>query len=89
VPLLEALRNVKDVINNLIIRGAIEEIIKGAKEGKGLAGPLAAANLFPSLAISMMKVGEETGALDDMLLKVASTYEKNPQNPGAKAYKHP
>ncbi len=76
VPLLEALRNVKDVINNLIIRGAIEEIIKGAKEGKGLAGPLAAANLFPSLAISMMKVGEETGALDDMLLKVASTYEK-------------
>ncbi|MBF0456595.1 MAG: type II secretion system F family protein [Nitrospirae bacterium] len=76
VPLLEALRNVKDVINNLIIRRAIEEIIKGAKEGKGLAGPLAAANLFPPLAISMMKVGEETGALDDMLLKAAATYEK-------------
>ncbi|KWT85008.1 general secretion pathway protein GspF [Candidatus Magnetominusculus xianensis] len=76
VPLLDALRNVKDVINNLIIRQTIEEIIKGAKEGKGLAGPLAAANIFPPLAISMMKVGEETGALDEMLLKAASTYEK-------------
>ncbi|MBF0516706.1 MAG: type II secretion system F family protein [Nitrospirae bacterium] len=76
VPLLEALRNVKDVINNLIIRRAVEEIITGAKEGKGLAAPLAAANIFPPLAISMMKVGEETGALDEMLLKAANTYEK-------------
>ncbi|MBF0568541.1 MAG: type II secretion system F family protein [Nitrospirae bacterium] len=76
VPLLEALRNVKDVINNLLIRGAIEGIISGAKEGKGLAGPLSAAHIFPPLAISMMKVGEETGALDEMLLKTASTYEK-------------
>ncbi|MCG6553017.1 MAG: type II secretion system F family protein [Candidatus Magnetominusculus sp. LBB02] len=76
VPLLEALRNVKDVIGNLVIRAAIEEIIKGAKEGKGLAGPLASADIFPPLAISMMRVGEETGALDDMLLKAAGTYEK-------------
>ena len=47
------------------------------KEGKGIAGPLTDANVLPALALSMIKVGEETGQLDVMLLKVASTYEKS------------
>ena len=42
-----------------------------------MAGPLIDANIFPLLALSMIKVGEETGQLDTMLLKVASTYEKS------------
>ena len=50
---------------------------RGAKEGKGIASPLAEANVFPPLALSMIRVGEETGQLDEMLLKVADSYEKS------------
>ena len=77
VPLLQALRNAKDIINNQIIASTIDTVVKGAKEGKGIAGPLSRANVFPPLALSMIKVGEETGQLDTMLLKVADTYEKS------------
>lgn len=77
VPLLQALSNSKDVINNRVISSAIDAVSKGAKEGKGIAAPLSDSNVMPSLAISMIKVGEETGQLDNMLLKVAVTYEKS------------
>jgi len=77
VPLLQALKNSKDIINNQIIASTIDTVAKGAKEGKGIAGPLSHANVFPPLALSMIQVGEETGQLDTMLLKVADTYEKS------------
>ena len=77
VPLLQALHNSKDIINNQVIASAIDTVSRGAKEGKGIAAPLAAANVLPALALSMIKVGEETGQLDTMLLKVAVTYEKS------------
>lgn len=77
VPLLQALNNAKDVITNSAIASAIDAVSKGAKEGKGIAAPLSEAKIFPSLALSMIKVGEETGQLDIMLIKVATAYEKN------------
>jgi len=77
VPLLQALNNSKDVINNQVMASAIDAVSAGAKEGKGIAVPLSNANVFPPLALSMIKVGEETGQLDNMLMKVASTYEKS------------
>ncbi len=77
VPLLQALQNSKDIINNQVMASAIDSVSRGAKEGKGIAGPLAAVNILPPLALSMIKVGEETGQLDTMLLKVAVTYEKS------------
>ncbi|HEX8948242.1 MAG TPA: type II secretion system F family protein [Dissulfurispiraceae bacterium] len=77
VPLLQALNNSRDIIGNRVIARAVTEVSKGAKEGKGIAAPLASSGVFPQLALSMIKVGEETGQLDTMLLKVASTYEKN------------
>jgi general secretion pathway protein F len=77
VPFLQALNNSKDVISNKIIANSIDAVTKNVREGKGVAGPLIEANVFPLLALSMIKVGEETGQLDTMLLKVASTYEKN------------
>ncbi|MCL4474975.1 MAG: type II secretion system F family protein [Nitrospirae bacterium] len=76
VPLLQALNNSKDVVSNQVIASAIDRVSKGAKEGKGIAVPLSDAGVFPPLALSMIKVGEETGQLDTMLMKVASTYEK-------------
>ncbi len=77
VPLLQALNNAKDVLNNQVISAAIDSVSRGAKEGKGIAAPLTNSRVFPPLALSMIKVGEETGQLDDMLLKVATTYEKS------------
>ncbi len=77
VPLLQALNNAKEVINNQVIASSIDGILKGAKEGRGIAIPLSDSNIFPPLAISMIKVGEETGQLDTMLIKVSTTYEKS------------
>jgi general secretion pathway protein F len=77
VPLLQALNNAKDVISNQAIASAIDAVSRGAKEGKGIAIPLSDAHVFPPLALSMIKVGEETGQLDTMLMKVALTYEKS------------
>ena len=77
VSFLQALNNSKDVITNQVIASGLDSVAKGAKEGKGIAGPLAEARVFPALALSMIKVGEETGQLDMMLLKVATAYEKS------------
>jgi general secretion pathway protein F len=77
VPLLQALSNSVDIVGNRVVASRLKDLQKGAKEGKGFAEPLAAARIFPPLAISMIKVGEETGQLDVMLLKVAATYEKS------------
>jgi general secretion pathway protein F len=77
VPLLQALNNAKDVVTNQVIATTIDSVSKGAKEGKGIALPLSQTGVFPPLALSMIKVGEETGQLDTMLIKVANTYEKS------------
>ncbi len=77
ISVLQALNNSRDIIGNRIIAAGIESVAKGVREGRGIAAPLAEANVFPALALSMIKVGEETGRLDSMLLKVAGTYEKS------------
>jgi len=77
VPHLQALRNSIDVVGNRVVAGALTTLTKSAKEGKGIAGPATDTGVFPPLALSMIKVGEETGQLDEMLLKVAVAYEKN------------
>jgi general secretion pathway protein F len=77
VSLLQALNNSRDVMSNRVMASAIEKVSRGAKEGRGIAAPLADAQVFPPLALSMIQVGEETGQLDVMLLKVATTYEKS------------
>jgi general secretion pathway protein F len=75
VPLLQALQNARSVMGNRVISTAIDHVLRGVKEGRGLAVPLSDVTIFPPLALSMIKVGEETGQLDSMLLKVATTYE--------------
>jgi len=77
VPLLQSLKNARGVMNNQVMAMAIDTVMKDAKEGKGIAQPLAAVHVFPALALSMIKVGEETGQLNTMLIKVAVIYEKN------------
>jgi len=77
VPFLKAVKNAKDIIGNYVISSALNKISTGIKEGQGIARPLSDAQIFPHLALSMIKVGEETGQLDTMLLKIADTYEKS------------
>lgn len=76
VPLLQALHNSKEVINNRLISASIDAVSRGAKEGKGIYAPLSRAGVLPPLALSMIKVGEETGQLDQMLIRIAVIYER-------------
>ena len=76
VPILQALRLVKDIIGNQIIARSMETVYDKVKEGEKLSKPLSETGTFPSLAIQMIMVGEETGRLDVMLLRVAENYEK-------------
>ncbi len=75
VPILEALRIVKDAIGNLVISHAIEEVHGSIREGDTIAGPLRQAGIFDELLVNMIDVGEETGELDKMLIKIADNYE--------------
>ena len=76
VPILQALVLVKDIIGNRVIAKSMEEVYERVKEGDRLSKPLSDSGIFPSLAIQMITVGEETGRLDTMLLRVAENYEK-------------
>jgi len=76
VPILQALNLVKDIMVNQVIARSMGEICDRVKEGERLSRPLNEMKIFPSLAIQMIMVGEETGRLDSMLLRVAENYEK-------------
>ncbi|MBW1972636.1 MAG: type II secretion system protein GspF [Deltaproteobacteria bacterium] len=80
VPILSALTIVKDTINNTLIAKSMDQVTLGLREGEGIAAPLRAVNIFPPLALHMITVGEETGQLDEMLLNVANTYDKEVRN---------
>jgi general secretion pathway protein F len=71
VPMLQALGIVKEVAGNLVISRAI-----GVREGAGIADPLARSGVFPPLAVQMIAVGEETGRLDEMLIRIADHFDR-------------
>ncbi|OGW73607.1 MAG: hypothetical protein A3J81_03675, partial [Nitrospirae bacterium RIFOXYB2_FULL_43_5] len=70
IPMLHALDIVAGTLGNIIIARAVEVIKESVREGKGLAVPMASTMVFPPMVTQMVAVGEETGALDDMLTKV-------------------
>ena len=80
VPILQALTLVKDILENRVISAAMENVYTRVKEGDRLSKPLRDTGIFPPLAIQMITVGEETGRLDRMLLRVAESYEKMVRN---------
>ncbi len=75
VPILEALRIVRDAVGNIIISNAIEDVHSSIREGDTIADPLRASGIFDELLVNMIDVGEETGELDKMLMKIADNYE--------------
>lgn len=75
VQILQALTIVRDTAGNEVISQAIQRVHDSVKEGETVASPLEAARLFPTMVVSMINVGEETGRLPDMLMKIADTYD--------------
>src|SRR4030043_201183 len=80
VSILPALNLVKEISQNQAISRSIAYIHDRLREGKGCSRSLEEPGIFPPLAIHMIGVGGETGKLEEMLLKVAETYEENVQN---------
>jgi general secretion pathway protein F len=75
VPVLTALGVVRELSANQVLARAIERVSEGVRRGAGLAAPLGEAQTFPPMAVHMVRVGEETGRLEEMLLKVAGDLE--------------
>ncbi|MGH2661709.1 MAG: type II secretion system F family protein [Actinomycetota bacterium] len=75
VPILQALDITAESVNNAVLAEAIKDIQGGVKEGESLAVPLSRHEIFPPMVVQMMAVGEETGALDNMLEKIADFYD--------------
>ncbi|NRB26226.1 MAG: type II secretion system F family protein, partial [Roseibacillus sp.] len=75
VPILQALNITKETAGNVVISEAIDKVHESVKEGESIVQPLQASKVFPSMVISMVDVGEETGQLPEMLLKIADVYD--------------
>jgi len=75
VPVMSALAVVGDTMTNRSIGRAVEQLADGVKRGGTIAAGMQSQAPFPVLAIHMVRVGEETGRLEEMLLKVAETFE--------------
>jgi general secretion pathway protein F len=76
VSLLPALTIVKDTVDNRALAASLDGVLVRLKAGQGFARPLMETGLYPKLAVHMVAVGEETGRLDSMLLKVADVYDQ-------------
>jgi type IV pilus assembly protein PilC len=80
VPILQALNITRETAGNTLIAGAISQVHDSVKEGESIVQPLEASGAFPPMVISMIDVGEETGQLPEMLLKIAEVYDDEVDN---------
>jgi type IV pilus assembly protein PilC len=80
VPILQALTIVKETAGNVVVGEAVNAVHESVKEGETITAPLEASNVFPPMVISMVDVGEQTGALPEMLMKIADNYDDEVDN---------
>ncbi len=80
VPILQALNITRETADNTVIAKAITQVHDSVKEGESIVQPLEASKAFPPMVISMIDVGEETGQLPEMLLKIAEVYDDEVDN---------
>lgn len=80
VPILQALMIVKETAGNLVVARAVMMVYDSVKEGETITAPLEKSGVFPPMVISMVDVGEQTGALPEMLLKIADNYDDEVDN---------
>jgi type II secretory pathway component PulF len=75
VSILPALEIVHEVLTNTVVADEVAKIPEHVTQGEGVAGPLKKSKVFPPVVVNMIAIGEETGRLDEVLLKVAQSYE--------------
>lgn len=80
VPILQALNITKETCGNVIITNAIDKVYDAVKDGETITKPLDESKVFPPMVISMIDVGEQTGAMPEMLIRIASTYDEEVDN---------
>lgn len=80
VPILQALTITRETAGNSVIAQAISQVHDSVKEGESIVQPLEASTAFPPMVVSMVDVGEETGQLPEMLLKIAEVYDDEVDN---------
>ncbi|MFN3876447.1 MAG: type II secretion system F family protein, partial [Flavobacteriales bacterium] len=80
VTLLTALSIAKETLGNSVMSESLGVVATQLKEGQGLGKPLMETGLFPKLAVHMVMVGEETGKLQEMLIRIADVYDREVQN---------
>jgi len=80
VPILQALNITRDTAGNVVVSGAIDQVHEAVKEGESIVTPLQSSGVFPAMVISMVDVGEETGQLPEMLLKISDVYDDEVDN---------
>jgi type IV pilus assembly protein PilC len=80
VPVLQSLNIVRDTSGNEVVAQSINTVHDAVKEGENMAPPIEASGVFPPIVVSMVEVGEETGALPDMLIRIADNYEEEVDN---------
>jgi type IV pilus assembly protein PilC len=80
VPILQALTIVRETVGNVIVGNVVSKIHDSVKEGETVAAPLKASKVFPAIVAGMVDVGEQTGALPDLLMKVADNYDDEVDN---------
>lgn len=80
VPVLQALNIVRDTSGNEVIAKAVSQIHDAVKEGENMAPPIESSKVFPPMVVSMVQVGEETGELPEMLMKIADGYDDDVDN---------
>lgn len=76
VPILQGLEIVSQTTGNVVLGRAVTEVQTSVRKGESLSGPLVHHEVFPSMVVQMMAVGEDTGALDVMLAKIAEFYDQ-------------
>ena len=80
VPILQALTIVKETAGNVVLANAISSVHESVKEGETITAPLEGSGVFPPMVVSMVDVGEQTGALPEMLLRIADNYDEEVDN---------
>jgi type IV pilus assembly protein PilC len=80
VPILQALNITKETCGNMIITNAIDKVYDAVKDGETITKPLEESKVFPPMVISMVDVGEQTGALPEMLIRIATNYDEEVDN---------
>ncbi len=80
VPILQALTIVRETAGNVIIAGAVQKIHESVKEGETITAPMEGSGVFPPMVVSMVDVGEQTGALPEMMMRIADDYDEQVDN---------